>query len=298
MRCAGDRRVTELICPANGGTAVVRRSALDRRQRGSVAGMHPQIAWPVAIQTSSTRGAAMTTTSRREVIYPESDGKPIGETEVHVFELIRILTTLRAWFRPLTDIYVGGNMMVYFEEGNPKASVSPDVFVVFGMPTTPPRRTYKLWAEGVPPSAVFEISSRKTRREDLNKKRDLYECIGVAEYVLCDPLAEYLQPLLQGFRLTGGAYTPIAPERHGALQSEALGLFLRLVDGRLRYFDRATGVELLSPEERAELEMEQADLEAARADLEAARAATAEARVAELEARLRGANGRQQGPGR
>jgi Uma2 family endonuclease len=221
----------------------------------------------------------MTTTARRRISYPESDGKSMGETEVHVFELIRILTTLRAWFGRLADIYVGGNMMVYYEEGNPKASVSPDVFVVFGVPTTPPRRTYKLWEEGVPPTAVFETSSRKTRREDLTKKHDLYQRIGVAEYILYDPLAEYLRPPLQGFRLTGRAYAPITPEPDGALHSTALGLLLRQVDGRLRLLDRASGVELLSPEERAYVET--------------ARAEAAEARVAELEARLRGENGRQ-----
>lgn len=226
----------------------------------------------------------MTTTTRR-VQYPESDGKPMGETEVHVFELIRVLTTLRAWFQRLTGIYVGGNMMFYYEEGNPKAAISPDVFVVFGVPTSPPRRTYKLWEERVPPTVVFEISSRKTRREDLGKKREVYERIGVPEYVLYDPLAEYLRPPLQGYRLTDGAYAPIPAEPDGSLQSDALNLTLRLVRGRLRFFDRETGVELLSPEERA-------DTEAARAEAEALRAAIAEARVAELEARLRGTNGR------
>jgi len=54
-----------------------------------------------------------------------------------------------------------------------------------------------------------------------------------------------------------------------------------LVDGRLRLRDRSTGVDLLSP-------MERAAAEAARAELEAARADAAERRVAELEALLRG----------
>lgn len=220
----------------------------------------------------------MATTARR-VYYPESDGKPMGETEVHVFELIRILTTLRAWFRRTADVYIGGTMMFYYEEGNPKASISPDVFVVFGVPTAPPRRTYKLWEEGVPPVAVFELTSRKTRREDLGKKRDLYQRIGVREYILYDPLGEYLRPPLQGFRLTGATYEPIVSDAEGTLHSDALGLTLRLVDGRLRLFDQSSGVELLSPEERVEAE--------------AARAEAAEARVVELEARLRGANGRQ-----
>ncbi len=215
----------------------------------------------------------MTTTARRPVYYPESDGKPMGETEVHVFELIRILTTLHAWFRRLANVYVGGNMMFYYEEGNPKASLSPDVFVVFGVPIAPPRRTYKVWEEGTPPTAVFEITSRKTRREDLTKKRAIYERIGVREYILYDPLGEYLRPPLQLFRLTDGVYTLVEPEPDGTVPSDSLGLSLRLLDGRLRLFDRASGIELLSPEERAD---------------------AAEARVAELEARLRAANGRRE----
>jgi Uma2 family endonuclease len=219
----------------------------------------------------------MTTTTRR-MNYPESDGKPMGETEVHVFELIRVLLTLRAWFAPRPEVYVGGNMMFYWIEGNPKASISPDVFVVIGARPSPPRRTFKVWEEGLPPTAVFEITSRKTRREDQNKKRAVYESIGVQEYVLYDPLGEYLRPPLQVLSLTDGVYQPVAPEADGSLVSEALGLTLRLVDGRLRFFEQGTGTELLSPDELV-----------AAAN---ARAAAAEARVAELEARERERNAR------
>jgi Uma2 family endonuclease len=234
------------------------------------------------------------TTTRRRVTYPESDGKPMGETEVHVFELIRVLLTLRAWFSLRPEVYVGGNMMFYWIEGNPRASISPDVFVVIGARPSPPRRTFKVWEEGLPPTAVFEITSRKTRREDQNKKRGVYESIGVQEYVLYDPLGEYLRPPLQVLRLTDGAYQPVAPEPDGSLVSEALGLTLRLVDGRLRFFDRATGAWLFSSDELAAAAVARANEEAARADEEAARAneeaaarRAVEARNAELEARLR-----------
>jgi Uma2 family endonuclease len=216
----------------------------------------------------------MTTRDRapRPIFYPESDGKPMGETEIHVLELIRVLEVLRARYADQPNVYVFGNMMFYYEEGNPRASISPDVCVVFGVPKLPLRRVYKLWDEA-PPAAVFEITSRSTRQEDLVKKRALYERIGVEEYYLYDPLAEYLNPPFQGYRLEDGQYRAVESGADGAFISASLSLHLRLMDGRLELFDAATGERLLSPSERA-----QAEGEARRA---------AEARVAELEALLR-----------
>ena len=217
----------------------------------------------------------------REIEYPESDGKPMGETEVHIREIIRLLQTLDTAFADRADIYVGSNLLLYYEEGNRRAVVVPDIFVAVGAPKLPARRIYKLWEEGVPPTLVIEVTSRSTRREDLGKKRTLYGRLGVADYVLYDPLAEYLRPPLQGYWLVEGTYQPMAMDADGALLSDALGLRLRLVDGTLRLEDRRTGGLLLSPAERAAIETE------ARRAAEA-RAAAAEARIAELEARLAG----------
>jgi Uma2 family endonuclease len=223
----------------------------------------------------------MTTRDRapRPIFYSERDGKPMGETEIHVLELIRVLEVLRARYADQPNVYVFGNMMFYYEEGNSRASVSPDVCVVFGVPKLPLRRVYKLWDEA-PPAAVFEITSRSTRQEDLVKKRALYERIGVEEYYLYDPLAEYLNPPFQGYRLEDGQYRAIESGPDGTFISVSLSLHLRLMDGRLELFDAATGERLLSPSERAQAESERAQVEA-----EARRAA--EARVAELEALLR-----------
>jgi Uma2 family endonuclease len=151
---------------------------------------------------------------------------------------------------------------------------SPDVFVVAGMPKEPMRRTWKVWEEGKQPTVIFEVASSSTYRDDALRKMLLYARLGVAEYVLYDPHAEFLREPLQGYRLDGLTYVPMATDAGGALLSDALGMRLLLVDGRLRFVDRETGRELLSPEER----LDEAE----------ARAAAAEARVAELEARLRG----------
>lgn len=226
---------------------------------------------------------------QKPVYYPERDGKPMGETDLHRDEMYRLITTLQAAFADRFDVYVSGNLMLYYEEGNPRRSVSPDVFVVFGI-VKHRREIYKLWEEGAAPAVVIEVTSRTTRREDMVRKRDLYARLGVQEYYLYDPRfpeLQYLNPPLQGNALVSGVYEPMTPEDNGALTSPVLGMRLQLVGELLHLFDVQTGVRFLSPVERAELETARAAAEAARATAEAARADAAERRVAELEARLR-----------
>ncbi len=134
------------------------------------------------------------------VIYPETDGKPMTETDLHAQCLIYLRTALDYYFRKDPNVYVSGNLMLYYEEGNPSASVSPDVFVVKGV-SKKERRVYKLWEEGKSPDVVVELTSRSTRLEDLGNKRALYAEFGVAEYFIYDPHQEYLKPPLQGHRL-------------------------------------------------------------------------------------------------
>ena len=146
-----------------------------------------------------------TTTTEKPIHYPESDGKPMAETDVHIDALIYLRETLKAYFTADPRVYVAGNMLLYYEEGNPAACVAPDVFVVRGV-TKRERRTYKIWEEEQPPTVVFEITSRGTRLEDLGTKRALYAELGVQEYFLYDPLGEYLRPPLQGYRLACASF--------------------------------------------------------------------------------------------
>lgn len=224
----------------------------------------------------------MTTTDthiQQQLEYPESDGKPMGETDVHRREIAQIIEMLTIYFQPVADVYVSGNLMFYYEQGNPSAVVSPDVFVVKGVPKGL-RRTYKLWEERQAPCAVFEISSRATRLEDKGNKRALYAMLGVREYFLFDPLAEYLKPPLQGFRLVGEEYVPIDQADDDALISQELGLRLSSAGSELRLINIASDQPLLRP----------AELEAAR-QAEAAARQRAEQEIEQLRAeiaRLRG----------
>ena len=185
---------------------------------------------------------------RRPVYYPESDGEPMAETDVHRDQLIDLLTALKDYFRQDEQVYIAGNLLVYYQEGDSQLSVAPDVFVVFGI-SKEPRRTYRVWEEGKAPDVVFEITSASTRMQDLGPKKGLYEVLGVREYFLFDPLEEYLRPSLRGFRLEEGQFSPM---RGGPLVSEVLGLELRVEEGRLRLYDRATGHSLPTPAEEAE----------------------------------------------
>ena len=240
--------------------------------------------------------AAMTTaTAEKPIHYPESDGKPMAETDVHIDALIYLRETLKAYFTAEPRVYVAGNMLLYYEEGNPAACVAPDVFVVRGV-TKQERRTYKIWEEEQPPTVVFEITSRSTRLEDLGMKRFLYAQLGVQEYFLYDPLDEYLRPSLQGYRLEDEEYARIPSERELVLRSEALGLELRLENGRLRVVHPETGEPLLTPAEayaarrvaeaRADQEAVQRLVAEARAAQEAAQRQAAESRAAHAEAEL------------
>jgi hypothetical protein len=150
------------------------------------------------------------------------------------------------------------------------------------------RRTYKIWAEGKVPDVVIETTSRKTRRKDTRVKPGLYARLGVKEYFLFDPLGEYLDPPLQGYRLEGENYRRIEPSADGDLDSRELELHLRVGVGHLDFVRWDSGERLLTRAERAECEAKARRRETERAGREAeARRRETERAEREAEARRR-----------
>jgi Uma2 family endonuclease len=202
---------------------------------------------------------------QREVYYPESDGEPMAETEVHAREMIYVFEAFEDHLEAERDVYVGINMFLYYVEGDPSASVAPDVFVARGVPRGE-RRTYKLWEEGRPPSLVVEVTSGSTRKSDMGSKKQIYEELGVEELVLHDPLGDYLKPQLQGYRLAFGRYQPVPLDEDGSLLSRVTGLRFRPEPEGigLRLVDEKTGRLFLTSREktkraaRLEAELERA----------------------------------------
>ncbi len=251
--------------------------------------------------------------------YPSSDGLPMAESDYQRKYLTYAVETLGVYFRDRDDVYVSGNMFIYYEEGNRRAVVAPDVFVVIGTDKHD-RTSYFLWREPKAPDFVMEITSRTTRSEDQGPKRGTYAFLGVQEYWQYDPTGDYLDPQLQGFRLVGNNYEPIPvpPRTDGGLtfHSTVLDLTLRLeASGELRFYDFRSGQVLpgLAEATRARDEAEQARDEAEQArdeaeqarneaeqarqqaetlaQREAAARQAAEERIAELEAQLRAQRG-------
>ncbi len=228
--------------------------------------------------------------------YPESDGKPIGESDWHIDAIIRIRELLKLFLKG-EQAYVGADLLLYYERGNPKKFVVPDVFVTKGI-SPRKRRIYRLWVEGKAPNVVFEVTSRKTRKKDAVTKPELYAAIGVAEYFVFDPDIDdpelgYLDVALQGYRMSDGHIEPIEPDVDGYLHSEQLGLKLREEDKLLQFIRLDNGCVLQTALElAAEAEdavyaaREVADEANQRAAANALKLREAEAELARLKAEL------------
>ena len=205
-------------------------------------------------------------------LYPSSDGQPLAENDWQLWAILDAFVVLDEHFADRPDVYVSADLLIYYQEGNPRKRVAPDVFVVLGAPKHN-RMIYKLWAEPKAPDFVLEVASENTWKEDEGPKRALYAELGIREYWMFDPRDEYFDPPLRGFTLEEGAYRPLAARVDGGqrvFRSEALGLDLRLENGRLWFRDPVTGRDLLTLRD-----------ERARRRLRESRA-----RIAELEARL------------
>jgi Uma2 family endonuclease len=220
--------------------------------------------------------------------YPETDGQPMTESDPTRDYLTYCVEVLNLFFQSRSQVYVSGNLFIYYEEGNPRAVVSPDVFVVFGV-TKRKRRIYKTWEEGKKvPAFVMEITSHTTRQQDEVIKPQLYASLGVQEYFQYDPTGDYLQPQLRGFQLVDGQYQPLPLQTESKdlwqIHSEVLDLDLCLllpegsdlkvvsqgqIPRALRLYDPKTGEKLLNyaesvaarnqERERAEQERQRAE---------------------------------------
>ena len=181
------------------------------------------------------------------VNYPTSDGKPMAETDWHRDLMAALIQTLNAYYANDPMVYVSGNLLVFYEPGNRRRHVSPDVFVVKGVEKRQ-RPNYLIWDERKGPEVVIELTSRTTREEDLEDKYELYLRLRVSEYFLFDPLGDYLRPPLEGYRLLRGRYKAITPV-HGRLPSKVLGLHLEGHGRELRLYNPATKQWLPTPDE-------------------------------------------------
>ena len=222
------------------------------------------------------------TAAATEIFYPETDGMPLPDGLYQSRHFRDLLAMLEFYFRLREDVVIGGDVFIYYVEGNPRLTVAPDCFVVIGVSEESFLRndSYLLWEVGKAPDFVLEIGSPSTWRNDLGSKRDLYAGLGVGEYWMFDPSGgDHYGFALRGERLVDGEYRQLEmrEDADGGVWGHSLTLNLELhwEEGRLRLYDPMGGRWLPNVSEMAE-----------EARTERAARESAEARLAELEAEL------------
>ncbi len=163
------------------------------------------------VQTSNAATIYPETIDEREVFYPSEIKDEMGETAIHFLLISELFHLLRTFFANRNDVAVAANLMVYYDEGNPKKWLAPDVFVCFGVENKL-RRTFKSWEENVFPQIVFEVASDGTFENDLGGKRLEYARLGAEEYYLLDPERAYLPSPLMAFRRESGRFVSVNVE--------------------------------------------------------------------------------------
>ena len=162
----------------------------------------------------------------------------------------------------MPDVYVSGDILTYYTQGNPRAVVAPDVLVAFGIGQKP-CHTYKVWEEGKVPDFVMEFSSKTTYQNDLTDKMALYAALGIPNYLLYDAEALYLPSPLMGFQLVKGVYVPVPRGVDGGIHSDVLGLDFHIRERRLAVYDPVSEQWLQTPAEQHAARAENAETSAA-----------------------------------
>ena len=132
-----------------------------------------------------------------DVVYPDSDGKPMADNTKQFNWIVLIKENLEAIYRKEPRVFVAGDLLWYPVEGNPKKRVAPDALVVFGV-VKKDRGSYQQWKENnVAPQVVFEILSSGNTPQEMKNKWAFYNQYGVEEYYCYDPDKNHLEGWLR-----------------------------------------------------------------------------------------------------
>ena len=131
--------------------------------------------------------ANLQTSTKPDIIYPESDGLPMADNTEQFDWIVIIKLGLESLFADNTNVFIAGDLLWYPVEGDNKTRVAPDVMVAFGRPKGK-RGSYQQWREdNITPQVVFEILSLGNTLKEMANKFQFYNRYGVEEYYLYDP---------------------------------------------------------------------------------------------------------------
>ena len=140
-----------------------------------------------------------------ELLYPDSDGKPLADNTTQLRLIFTIKGGLDALFKDRDDVFVAADLLWYpvqltqaeiLADKKPKKQ-APDVMVVFGRPKGD-RGSYMQWKEdNIAPQVAFEILSPGNKKKDMDTKFKFYQEHGIEEYYLYNPKKNRLQGWLR-----------------------------------------------------------------------------------------------------
>ncbi len=56
-----------------------------------------------------------------QIEYPDEDGKPMAEGDIQCKYMLYATDVLGIYFQSRLDVYVSGNLFIYYEQGNPES---------------------------------------------------------------------------------------------------------------------------------------------------------------------------------
>jgi Uma2 family endonuclease len=177
-------------------------------------------------------------------LYPVHEEDSVPETPRHFWQ-VRDLAGVLQIHRP--QVWVTGDTCLYWERGNTKRYVAPDIAVIACSPPADPKTVYLAWHD--PPLVfVVEVGSRSTIVADTGPKVATFErSLKVPEYLYADPPRGDLRL----WRMVEGTYHTVAPDERGRLWSAQLELWFGYdAEGELRAYDAAGELLLNHDEER------------------------------------------------
>ncbi|KYC36262.1 hypothetical protein WA1_41790 [Scytonema hofmannii PCC 7110] len=192
------------------------------------------------------------------IIFPPGDlysDEPPLESDLHR-EQIELLVRLIKWhWRERQDFYATGNLTVYFSPNQKKSEDfrGPDFLVVLDTEKKD-RKSWVVWQEdGKYPNIIVELLSDSTASVDRGLKKQIYQnTFRTPDYFWFDPVSLEFQ----GFHILDGEYHELIPTPEGWLWSQQLGLYLGVVERKLRFFT-PDGQLVLLPEEEANQQLQQ-----------------------------------------
>lgn len=181
-----------------------------------------------------------------QVLYPDSDGKPMADNTLQYRWIVRLVANLKRLLQDQTA-FVAGDLLWYpvQVDAPPAPAQAPDAMVVLGRPAGD-RGSYKQWEEdNIAPQVVFEILSPSNSAREMLTKQAFYRKYGVLEMFFYDPESYDFWGLVR--RSPGEELYPVTPINF-PWSSPTLGIRFELFDDGLAIF-QPNGERFKDPDE-------------------------------------------------